>query len=292
MDDAEGFVAVGYFRHDDADSDEIIDAADVHIVALQFLIEAIEMLGAAADFGYLDLFFVQDATEQAYDAFHIGLPVAQVSFRDFLGFRVMFRIEILEAEVLELAFDFADAETVGDGRIDFDGFARDALLFFRSEVLERAHIVETVGELDDHDADILRHREEHLAQVFEIEFFLGTAQLDFAELGDAIDEQGDFRAEAFFDFRERDFGVFGDIVEDAGRERLRIHPYVREDLGDGEAVDDIVFAGLAFLSVVRLLRELVSSRDELLVIARKGMNSGGQDIAQGGGRWHRKRGVM
>src|SRR3989344_4985224 len=257
MDDAEGFVAVGYFRHDDADSDEIIDAADVHIVALQFLIEAIEMLGAAADLGYLDLFFVQDTTEQAYDAFHIGLPVAQVSFRDFLGFRVMFRIEILEAEVLELA-----------------------------------HIVETIGELDDHDADILRHREEHLAQVFEIEFFLGTAQLDFAELGDAIDEQGDFRAEAFFDFRERDFGVFGDIVEDAGRERLRIHPYVREDLGDGEAVDDIVFAGLAFLSVVRLLRELVSSRDELLVIARKGMNSGGQDIAQGGGRWHRKRGVM
>ena len=44
----------------------------------------------------------------------------------------------------------------------------DALLFVRAEGPERAHVVEPVAELDEDDADVLGHGEEHLAQVLRL----------------------------------------------------------------------------------------------------------------------------
>ena len=61
---------------------------------------------------------------------------------------------------------------MGKRRVDLHRFKRyRALLFLRLRT-ERAHIVQAVAELDEDDTDILRHREQHLAQVFDVLLFL------------------------------------------------------------------------------------------------------------------------
>jgi len=54
-------------------------------------------------------------------------------------------------------------ECVSKRRVDLDGLSRLLLLFFRAHILKRPHIVETVRKLDDNDADIFCHGEEHFS---------------------------------------------------------------------------------------------------------------------------------
>ena len=84
---------------------------------------------------------------------------------------VIFRVQVLEGEVFQLAAQFTHAETVRDGRVDVHRFLRDALALFRLEVLQRPHVVQTVGEFDEDDANIVDHRQQHLAHVFGLLLF-------------------------------------------------------------------------------------------------------------------------
>ena len=65
-------------------------------------------------------------------------------------------------------------------------------------VLERAHVVQAVGELDQQDADILGHGEQQLAQIFGLGGFLGD-QVEARDLGQPVDQRGDLVAEFFLD---------------------------------------------------------------------------------------------
>ena len=81
---------------------------------------------------------------------------------------VFFGLEVAQAEVFELPFDVRNAEAVRERRVDLDGLFRDALLLLARHVFERAHVVQAVRELDHDDADVLCHREEHLAVRLEL----------------------------------------------------------------------------------------------------------------------------
>jgi hypothetical protein len=64
----------------------------------------------------------------------------------------------------------------------------------RRHRLDRAHVVRAVGELHEDDAQVSRHREQHLAEAFRLRF-LAALELDLVELGDGVDELGDVLAE-------------------------------------------------------------------------------------------------
>ena len=72
----------------------------------------------------------------------------------------------------------------------------------------------------------------------------------FTDLGDAIDDVGDFVAELVAQVVERDERVFDDIVDEAGGDRSRVEVQVGEDLGDFDAVRDVLFARRALLPCV------------------------------------------
>ena len=54
------------------------------------------------------------------------------------------------------------------GRVDLARLERDAAPLVRPQVLERAHVVQAVGELDQDDARVLRHRQQQLAVVLDL----------------------------------------------------------------------------------------------------------------------------
>ena len=116
-------------------------------------------------------------------------------------------IEEAEAEVFQFAANLSHAEAVGDGGVDLERLLRDLGLAIGLEVLEGAHVVQAVGELDEHHADVVDHGEHHLAQVFGLRFF-ARGEIYFADLGYAFDDVRDLLAEFFADVDDGDRGVF------------------------------------------------------------------------------------
>ena len=175
-------------------------------------------------------------------------------------------IGVAEGEVFELAAEFAHAEAVGERSVDVEGLPGDLLALLGLEVLEGAHVVEAVGELDDDDADVGDHGEEHLAYVLGLLVF-AIGELDVVEFGDAFDDVGDLFAEAFFDLVGGDVGVFDGVVEQAGGDGGGVHLELGENEGDFERMDDVGFTGGALLAFVLLQAELPGLADDVEVVA-------------------------
>ena len=79
-------------------------------------------------------------------------------------------------------------------RVDLERLARLLDLLLLRQRLERAHVVEAVGELDQDDPDVGGHRDHHLAVVLGL-VLVAALEGDPGELGDAVDERGDLVAE-------------------------------------------------------------------------------------------------
>ena len=61
-------------------------------------------------------------------------------------------------------------------------------------MIERAHVVQAVGQLDQHDANVVRHRDDHLAEILGL-LFLAALERDLRDLGHAVNQLRDLGAE-------------------------------------------------------------------------------------------------
>ena len=143
--------------------------------------------------------------------------------------------------------------------VDLQGLLGLALCGLRFHETPRAGVVQPVGELDDEHADVLRHRDDHLAHRLRLR---AVAVLQLVELGDAVDEHRDLVAEVGPHHVERVVGVLDRVVQHRGGERLRADAEVGEDLGDRDRVGDVRLAALAQLTRVRLVSGRVGPLDE------------------------------
>ena len=102
--------------------------------------------------------------------------------------------QVFEGEVLQLAVGMVEADAVGELGVDFQRFAGDAAAAVGLFGIQRAHIVQAVGELDDDDADVFGHRHDELAEAFGL--MLGLAVVfEFFQLGEAVHHIGNGLAE-------------------------------------------------------------------------------------------------
>ena len=102
--------------------------------------------------------------------------------------------------------------------------------------------MKAVRQLDQNDADILGHRQEHFAQVLRLHLLLllrpvarilhmmGKFQL--GQLSDTVDQQCDVFAEFFLDLFNGINRVLHDVVEQARRDGLLVHLQVGQNNGD------------------------------------------------------------
>ena len=178
------------------------------------------------------------------------------------------RIDVLEGEVLQLEVERVEAEPVRDRRVDVERLARDPAPVRRGHRVERTHVVQPIGELDQDDAHVLRHREQHLAEALGLRI-LARRELDLVELGNAVDHVGDRLAERGLELGLGDGGVLHHVVQQRGGETLRVEAPLREDAGDRQRVRDVRLAGLAELAAVRGVREVERALDEREVRQRQ-----------------------
>jgi hypothetical protein len=184
------------------------------------------------------------------------LAVAAPLVHHRLDLGVLARVERLKRKVLELPLDRVDTEPMCERRVHLEGLARLLELLLPAEILDRPHVVQPVGKLDEDDAPVLRHRDDHLAVVLGL-CMLAALELDPRQLGDAFDEPADLIAEFRAHLVDRRARVLDHVVDERGRKRLVVGAELPEDARDAERVQDEVLPAPTLLPLVspRAVRE-------------------------------------
>ena len=127
-------------------------------------------------------------------------------------------------------------------------------LLLLGERVERAHVVEPVGQLDQDHPDVGGHRDHHLAVVLGL-LLVAALERDAGELGHAVDELGDVVAEVLAHVLERCARVLDGVVQQRRADRLGVEAHARADLRHADRVRDELLARLAALVGVPLAGE-------------------------------------
>ena len=271
MDEAERAVAVArpllaVALDDHAHRGEVVDLVELAALAGHLVVDRVEVLRAAGDVdGDVDLLELaeQDVGGLGDVTLAVGAPLGD--HRLDLG--VLARVQRLEGEILELPLERVDTEPVRERRVDLERLPRLLDLLLLAEVLDRAEVVEAVGELDEDDAHVLGHRHDHLPVVLRLRLLAGL-ELDARQLRDAVDERGDLVAELLADGVELDAGVLDDVVEERGGDRLLVEAQAGADRRDADRMRDERLARAALLALVGRGGEAKRARDELDVDVR------------------------
>ena len=171
MNDAERGIAVLDRLRDESKRNEVVDALEVNLLPHQLQMDAVEALDPSVERVDRNLRLVETRAQclrqLVDDAF--GVLPSRFNFRAKPFVRL--RLEVLERQLFELVLDLAHAEAVGDRGVDVEGFLGDLDSALFREVVQRPHVMETVGELDEDDANVIHHRQQHLAEVLGLPLF-------------------------------------------------------------------------------------------------------------------------
>ena len=126
----------------------------------------------------------------------------------------------------QLPLERVDAEAVRERRVHLERLARLLELLLLAEVLDRAQVVQPVGELDQDHAHVLGHRDDQLAVVLGVGV-LAALELHPRQLRDALDERGDLVAELGAHLVDVCAGVLDDVVEQRGGQRRLVELQAR-----------------------------------------------------------------
>ena len=204
--------------------------------------------------------FLQDGIDEL-------MPLLQLLMNVLDEKLIRFRFKVFETQVFQLALDLRNTQPARERRVDVQRFLRHFDLPLFGQKIQRTHIVQAVGKLDDDDTDILRHRDEDLAEVFRLLLF-ARLEYDLVQLGDAGDEAEDLVAELAADVLLGDGRVLDDVVQKCRRDGGAVQPQLHEDLGDGAGVDEVGLPRGALLPAVRLLGVAVGANQRLALAAR------------------------
>ncbi len=177
-------------------------------------------------------------------------------------------LQELEGHVLQLPLDPADAQAVGERRVDLHRLPGDALLLVQRQVLERGHVVQPVRQLDEQDADVAAHVQEQLAEVLRLGA-LGALEAQGADLAHAVDEQGHRRVELLAQLIGAESGILDGVVQERGGDGVGAQVQLGAGAGDGEHVDEVGLAGDPPLLGMRGMRAPVGLLDDLRVHLRR-----------------------
>ena len=151
-------------------------------------------------------------------------------------------VEVLEGQFLQFGADALTADRAGERRVDIAGFPGDTLaLVLALDVVERAHVVQPVRQLDHQDAHVLGDGQDEFAQVLRLAQVLGI-QLQPGELGHPLHQFADLGSEQFVDIGAGDRGVLDHVVQQGGDDGGGVQPIFGQNPGDLDGMGEIGIA--------------------------------------------------
>ena len=256
MDDAQHQVALGHRVHDHADGDQVIDLVEGLVADHHFVVDGIQVLGPPVD-GEMQLGLPQLFGQGFLDLADALLPLRPLHAHLAGDFLVALGVDVAQGKVLQLLLDGVDAQAVGQGGVNIQRFPGDGDLPLGRLEFEGQHVVQAVGQLDQHHADVLAHGQDHLAQGFRL-LLLPVGEVEAAQFGHAVHQLGDFRAELLFEGLQRHVrAVLHRVVQEARGDGRRVDHDLGQDAGDVDRMNDIGLPALSLLVGVGLGREVI-----------------------------------
>ena len=171
-------------------------------------------------------------------------------------------VEEAERQVLQFAVGEVQAQAVGDGGVDLQRFAADALPLAARHVAHGAHVVGAVRQLDQDHPHVLGHRQQHLAEALGLVLLAGV-ELEFLQFGQSVDQFGHRGAEALHQIGLGDAAILDHVVHEGGHQGLRIELPLGALGRHRDRVGDVRVAVLAHLAQVRFIGQAVGLADVL-----------------------------
>ena len=228
-------IAIADVLYQDAHSDEIVDVREVASSNNHFLVNRVIVLGSACH-GGLHLAALQVCINKIHDRREVLISRRRTLTDQMNDLLEHLGIQGRESEILKLPLDRIHAEAVCQRRVDLQCLSRLLLLLLFRHVPNSAHVVQAITELDDQDANIPRHGNNHLAHgLRRTRFTVG----DLVQLGDAIDQGGDLFTKVFSKRLKRIAAVFNGVVQQSRGQRGCRHTEIRKNRGDCKGVGDV-----------------------------------------------------
>ena len=237
VDDTQHIVAAVGFVHYNAEGAEVKYTVYIYLLGVHLSVDGVDMLYAAED-GGLHIVLIQSFLNLGLHVVHEGFKILHLIGQSIGYLFVACGVEILQGAVLQLPLGPLHTKTVCQRCVNLHGLQGFAALLCRGLVVHGAHIVHTVGNFDEDNADVLGHGHEHLAQVLHLLVFLAGV-LHSCQLGNALDNVCHRNAEALGHILVDHVRVLDNIVQQRGHDgvfiQTHIHGYVRR----GNAVGHI-----------------------------------------------------
>lgn len=269
VDCAECRIALAKVVDDDAHREDIVDLREVRVLPRHLLVDRVQVLRATRVL-CLDSGALQLRTEHVDRPSHIVGPSIATHVDESGELVVALWFQRLEREVLQLPLHLPDPQSLCERRIDLERLMGDPALLLDPQGGKRSHVVESVSELDQDDTDVLRHRQEHLADVLGV-LLLGTDRRELAQLRDAVDERRHLVPEAFRDRVVGDTGVLWHVVQEGRGECRRVETEIGEDDRRLCGMGHVGLAGGTNLLTVRAHGEVEGVGDQR---RRRGIGAG------------------
>ena len=262
---AEHPVAGVHAVDDDAEAKHVHDFRERFVLLLHLVVDAVKVLLAPQHPG-LNAFLLQAVFDAGLDRRENFLAVAPGGAHRLADQPGPHRMDGMESQILVLHAHVVHAQAEGDGRVDLQGFGGDTASFVGVHHMQRAHVVQAVGEFHQDHADVPRHCQDHLAQILRLLFRFGL-ELDLGDFGDAVDQfrhlLAEFRRQLFLG----DAGILDHIVQHGRHQRGVVHVHIGENVGHRQRMRDVWVPGPSILALVGGLGEIVGAhhRGDLLV---------------------------
>ena len=266
MHDAERLIAIARRVDENAEAENIGQLFEADRLAFHLAPDRISALGAADD-ARLDAAVGEFLGELLFDLgnqLHVTIGKRREPRGDHL---IRIRIEFAERQVVEFLAHLMHAHAAGKRRIDFQRLLGGAFARGFRHVVDGAHVVQTVGELDQQHANIVGNRQQKLAQVFRLLGFLGD-QIELLELGQAFDQHADVGPEQLIDLGARGRGILDGVMQKRGGDRRVVQLEIGEDRRHFDRMREIRIAGRAPLIAMRLHGVDIGAVEQRLVGVR------------------------
>ncbi len=248
----------------DTDREYIVDLLERNVLALHLRPDRVDRLDAAR---YLEIDVVRPKLldDRGVELLDETRPLGFRFPYFVLDLTVIFRKAVLQRQILQLALDREQTETIGQRREQIDRLAGDLHLLVRRHRAERSHVVQPVGDLDQNHAYVVGERKQHLAEILGL--FRRAGLENPRHLGQSVDHQRDLRAETALDILYRIVGILDHVVQQRGDDRLDSEPdLVHDDPSDGQRMQDIRLPRATAHALVGFLRQKKSPLDQIRVV--------------------------
>ncbi|RMO04789.1 hypothetical protein ALQ48_06206 [Pseudomonas coronafaciens pv. zizaniae] len=262
---------------DDTERINVHDLVESAALAAHLLVDTVEVFLATADIAF-NTVHCQAMAQRLFNLVDQLLAITPGALDRLVDSRGTHRVHGLETQVLEFDTHVVHAQPVGDGGIDFEGFLGDTATFFAGKDFQRAHVMQTVGELDQNHANITRHGHGHFLEVFCLGFGLGL-EIHLGQFADPVDQFRNGLAKLGAERFLGNTGIFDDVMQHRGHQALMVHVHVSKNIGHRKRVGDVGLTAATALAIVGLFGVEIRSADQIdLVLAEVGRQSVGEGV--------------